>query len=76
MNKSWRRFLPPAPQCRFAQMLKRLLDDRNVTMTEKIEQLVQSGRQVLVVVGAGHLAVGAAFRICLRQRGYRITRVK
>ncbi|WP_374517640.1 TraB/GumN family protein [Undibacterium squillarum] len=58
------------------KMLKRLLDDRNVTMTEKIEQLVQSGRQVLVVVGAGHLVGARSIPDLLRQRGYRITRVK
>jgi uncharacterized protein YbaP (TraB family) len=45
-------------------------------MAEKIEQLVQSGRQVLVVVGAGHLTGARSIPDLLRQRGYRITRVK
>ncbi|MGD8430552.1 MAG: TraB/GumN family protein [Ectothiorhodospiraceae bacterium] len=35
---------------------KRLLDDRNATMTERIRGLLADGRSHLIVVGGGHLA--------------------
>jgi len=39
----------------FKVIMERLIDDRNVTMTQKIEQMRKSNKNFFVVVGAGHL---------------------
>ena len=54
----------------YAPLQKRLFDDRNLTMTERIMQLQTSGGTLFVVVGAGHLIGEQGIIALLRQRGF------
>ena len=62
------------PQQR-AQM-KRMLDDRNVEMAEKIDQLHVGGKRVFVAVGSLHMAGPMGLPSLLSKRGYRVQRVE
>ncbi len=54
-------------------MYKRLNDDRNVTMTQKIEGSMSSGKTHFVVVGAAHLIGPNGIVNLLRNDGYTVT---
>jgi uncharacterized protein YbaP (TraB family) len=62
------------PQQR-AQM-KRMLDDRNVGMAEKIDKLHVGGKRVFVAVGSLHMAGPMGLPSLLSKRGYRVQRVE
>jgi len=55
---------------RMAALYARLLDERNVGMTAKIEGYLSSGGTYFVVMGAGHLVGSRGVVSLLRQRGY------
>lgn len=54
-------------------MYKRLNDDRNVTMTQKIMAYLSSGKTHFVVVGAAHLIGPNGIVSLLRNKGYTVT---
>ncbi len=53
-------------------MNKRLLDDRNVAMIEKIDQYLKGKEQVFVVVGAGHMVGPKGIVQLLRDRKFKV----
>lgn len=55
-----------------ATMMKKMLDDRNVGMTEKIVKLLSSGKPVFVVVGAAHMIGPKGIVKMLQDRGYKV----
>ncbi len=54
------------------RLLKRLLDDRNVQMANKIESYLNGKKSVLVIVGAAHYPGRQGILTLLQQRGYKI----
>jgi uncharacterized protein len=56
-------------------MYKKLNDDRNVTMTQKIEGYLNSNKTHFVVVGAAHLAGPNGIVNILRNKGYTVTQL-
>ncbi|MEM0955729.1 MAG: TraB/GumN family protein [Pseudomonadota bacterium] len=54
----------------YADLQKRMFDDRNQTMTERLMELQASGGTLFVVVGAGHLVGDKGIIALLRQRGF------
>ncbi len=58
------------------RLMKLLLDDRNVAMTEKITGLLESGSKAFVVVGAGHLAGRHSIVDLLQRQNYQIRQIK
>jgi uncharacterized protein len=58
------------------KMMKALLDDRNLLMTEKIIQLLQSGKPAFIVVGAGHMAGPKSIVDLLQKKGITVTQIR
>jgi hypothetical protein len=58
------------------RMMKRLLDDRNPRLAERIEQLHASRGPVLAAVGALHMIGPAGLPELLRRRGFRVERMR
>jgi uncharacterized protein len=56
-------------------LTKKLLDDRNVTMTAKIDGYLKSKDPVFVVVGAAHIIGDKGIAKLLRDRGYKVEQV-
>jgi uncharacterized protein YbaP (TraB family) len=56
-----------------ASFTERLIDERNRTMAERIQPLLQGGG-AFIAVGAAHLPGEAGLLALLEQQGYRITR--
>jgi len=54
---------------------KRLLTDRNRNWIPKLEELTQGGKNVIVIVGAGHLVGKEGVVELLRQKGYKVTQL-
>lgn len=54
------------------KLMKLLLDDRNVAMTEKIKRLLVDGDKAFVVVGAGHLTGKNSIVDILRKQGVQV----
>lgn len=61
----------------YAEYLKKLLDDRNVKMADKIEDLLEdgSGRTYFVIVGAAHYVKDPHILTMLDEKGYEIEHV-
>ncbi|MCU6432433.1 TraB/GumN family protein [Undibacterium sp. Jales W-56] len=59
-----------------AKLMKRLLDDRNAGMSEKIIKLMNGGQPVFVVVGAGHMIGKNSILDLLKKKGFQINRVE
>ncbi|MDP3722671.1 MAG: TraB/GumN family protein [Candidatus Omnitrophota bacterium] len=57
---------------RFEPIWKRLVDDRNLDMAERIGAFLASHRRYFVVVGAAHLIGARGLISLLRQRGYAV----
>lgn len=57
------------------KLMKRLLDDRNLTMVEKIHALLSQQRKLFVVVGAGHLAGDNSMVDLFRQQGWQVRQI-
>jgi uncharacterized protein YbaP (TraB family) len=56
-------------------MLKRLLDDRNPGLAERIDRLHADGRRVFAAVGALHMIGPTGLPTLLARRGYRVERI-
>ena len=56
----------------FSALFKRLFDDRNTMMTQKIEQMLKKTKNYFVVVGAGHLVGEEGIVSLLKRHGYKI----
>ncbi len=56
--------------------MKALLDDRNLPMVEKILSMMDSGKRLFIVVGAGHLSGKNSLTDLLRQRGVQVRQIK
>lgn len=54
---------------------KKLLDDRNVAMTGKMDEYLKGKEQVFVVVGAAHLIGENGIAKQLRDKGYKVDQV-
>jgi uncharacterized protein len=54
---------------------KRLLDDRNIGMADKIAKMAQRGEKAFVVVGAGHLVGANSVVELLSQSGFKVKQV-
>ena len=57
------------------KMMKRLLDDRNPPLAERIEALHREGRKVFAGVGALHMVGATGLPTLLRARGFTVERV-
>jgi uncharacterized protein YbaP (TraB family) len=55
---------------------RRLLDDRNPGLAERIDALHRSGKQVFAAVGSLHMIGAAGLPALLAQRGYQVERVR
>lgn len=58
------------------KLMKRLLDDRNLTMVEKINALLRQQRKLFVVVGAGHLAGANSMVDLFKQQGWQVRQIQ
>jgi uncharacterized protein YbaP (TraB family) len=56
--------------------LKRLLDDRNPALAERIDALHMAGQRVFAAVGALHMVGLLGLPVLMAQRGYAVTRVQ
>jgi hypothetical protein len=54
---------------------KKLLDDRNVVMTGKMEEYLKGKDAVFVVVGAAHIIGDKGIAKQLRDKGYKVDQV-
>jgi hypothetical protein len=57
-------------------VFQKLVDDRNATMTKKIEAFLKSRKPTFVVVGAGHLSGPNSIPRLLQKRGYQVEQVR
>lgn len=58
------------------KLMKLLLDDRNPAMAEQIVALMNAGKKVMIVVGAGHITGKNSITDLLRQRGLQVRQMK
>jgi len=56
-------------------LMKKLLDDRNVTMTQRVEQYLKGKEPSFVVVGAGHIIGEKGIVKLLQAKGYHVEQV-
>jgi uncharacterized protein len=54
---------------------KKLLDDRNVTMTTKMQEYLKGKEPIFVVVGAAHIIGDKGIAKQLRDKGYKVDQV-
>jgi len=54
---------------------KKLLDDRNVAMTGKMEEYLKGKEPIFVVVGAAHIIGDKGIAKQLRDKGYKVDQV-
>jgi hypothetical protein len=57
-------------------LMKRMMDDRNPAMANKVVQLHNAGKKVFVAVGALHMAGPTGLPALLSQQGFKVTPVK
>jgi uncharacterized protein YbaP (TraB family) len=57
------------------ELMKRLMDDRNIAMAEKIHALHREGRRVFVAVGSLHMVGPTGLPQLMSERGYEVKRV-
>lgn len=61
----------------FPEISEILIDERNVTMTEKIEELMKTDKTYFIVVGSGHLVGDNGIVNRLKKSGeYKVKRIK
>ncbi len=58
------------------RIMKLLLDDRNVGMSEKIIDLLNAGKKIFIVVGAGHTTGENSIIDLLQKQGLQVRQVK
>ena len=59
----------------FKKIMERLIDDRNETMTQKIQEMMKSNKNYFVVVGTGHLVGKKGIVSLLREQSIDVKRV-
>ena len=57
------------------EMMRRLLDDRNPGLADRIDALHRGGAQVFAAVGSLHLFGPLGLPALMEKRGYRVERV-
>lgn len=57
------------------QMMKRVLDDRNPNLAERIDALHKNGKQVFAAVGSLHMFGPVGLPALMKKRGYQVERV-
>ncbi len=62
-------------QSKAPTIFKRLVTDRNQTWAPKLEELMRSGRNVVVIVGAGHLVGPEGVVELLKKKGLKVTQL-
>ena len=60
----------------FEALFKRLFDERNITMTEKILDMLKQQENYFVVVGAGHLVGEQGIVSLLKKKGFHVESVQ
>ena len=58
------------------KMMKMLMDDRNEGMVKKINDMMQSGKKLFVVVGAGHLAGEKSIVDLMQKQGLEVKQIR
>lgn len=58
------------------EIVERVIERRNIKMAEKIEQLLLSGEKTMVIIGSAHLVGEKGVVSLLREKGYRVSKVK
>lgn len=58
------------------KMMKKLFDERNIGMAEKVLQLLESGKPAFIVLGAGHMAGPNSIVDLLQKKGIKIKQIK
>jgi len=58
------------------EMYKVILDDRNITMVEKILENIAAKKSLFVVVGAGHVVGDKGIVNLLKKEGFKLTQVQ
>ncbi len=56
--------------------MKLLLDDRNPGMAGKISNMLESGKKLFVVVGAGHMSGPNSITELLEKQGLEVRQIK
>jgi len=59
----------------FSELFRRLFDDRNITMTEKIMGLLKQKKNYFIVIGAGHLVGKSGIISLIRNQGLVVEQV-
>lgn len=57
------------------KMMKRLLDDRNPALAERIDALHKGGKQVFAAVGSLHMFGAVGLPLLMEKKGYKVERV-
>ena len=57
------------------EAMKRLLDDRNPALAERIDAMHSGGKRVFAAVGSLHMVGPLGLPVLLAQRGYRVERI-
>ncbi|MFZ6757712.1 TraB/GumN family protein [Undibacterium sp. Ji50W] len=58
------------------KVMKLLLDDRNPGMVEKISGMLEGGKKLFVVVGAGHMSGPNSVTELLQKKGFEVKQIK
>ncbi|MFZ6654940.1 TraB/GumN family protein [Undibacterium sp. TJN19] len=58
------------------KLMKLLLDDRNVGMTQKITGMLEGGKKLFIVVGAGHLSGANSIIELMEKQGLEVKQIK
>jgi hypothetical protein len=57
----------------YPQIENRLIGQRNLQWVKKIEEMMVEDKNIIVIVGAGHLIGPGSVVALLKQKGYRVT---
>lgn len=60
----------------YEEYSRAMVDERNVSMTDFAEEMLRSGEEVFITVGAAHIIGDGAMVQLLKQRGYTVERVQ
>ena len=58
------------------KLMKRLLDDRNPVLAQRIDEIHAAGSTLFAAVGAMHMAGPNGIPALLERRGYKVTRLR
>ena len=60
-------------EARLLDVAKRMLNDRNERWVPVIQELVRGGKNVMIIVGAGHLVGDKGVVELLKKKGFKVT---